>query len=110
MTNHSLYITVITNSFITPYCRIFVLDTQMIKNMDLGSNKKDTKITNFMFHFCGIEKAIIKRVILLINIEGDSPYTFFPKNLCYLTYSKYIYINIYLHISCKHTFTQSLKI
>lgn len=40
MTNYSLYITIITNSFITPYCHIFVLDTKMIKNMDLGSNKK----------------------------------------------------------------------
>lgn len=40
MTNHSLYITIITNSFITPYCHVFVLDTQMIKNMDLGSNQK----------------------------------------------------------------------
>lgn len=63
-----------------------------------------------MFHFCGIEKAIIKRVKLLTNIQGDSPYTFFPRNLCRLMYSKYIYINIYLHISWKHTFTQSLKI
>lgn len=110
MTNHSLYITIITNSFITPYCHIFVLDTQMIKNIDLGSNKKKRYITNFMFYFCGIEKAIIKKVKLLTNIQGDSPYTFFPRNLCHLMHSKYIYINIYLHISCKHTFTQSLKI
>lgn len=98
MTNHSLYITIITNSFITPYCHIIVLDTEMIKNMDLGSNK-DTKITNFMSRFCGIEKAIIKRVKLLTNIQGDSPYNFFPRNVCHLMYSKYIYIYLYIYTS-----------
>lgn len=53
-----------------------------------------------MSHFCAIEKAIIKRVKLLTNIHGDSPYTFFPRNFCHLMYSKYIYAH---HVSCKHT-------
>lgn len=44
-----------------------------------------------MSHFCAIEKAIIKKVKLLTNIEGDSPYAFFPRNFRHLMYSKYIY-------------------
>lgn len=113
MTNHSLYITIITNFFFfTPYCHIFILGAhKMIKNVDLGSNK-DIKITNFMSYFCAIEKAIIKRVKLLTNIQGDSPYTFFPRNFCHLMYSKYIYTHTHaslanIHI---HTFTSSLEI
>jgi len=105
MTNNSLYITIITN-FFTPYRRIFVLGThKMIKNTDLGSNKKDIKITNFMPHFCAIEKAIIKRVKLLTNIQGDSPYAFFPRNFCHLMYSKYIYTHMSLANIHIHTFT-----
>lgn len=69
--------------------------------MDFSSNKKDIKITNFMPHFCAIEKAIIKRVKLLTNIQGDSPYTFFPRNFYHLTYSKYLYTRAHL----LHTYT-----
>lgn len=102
MTNHSLYITIITNFFFAPCCRVFVLRTQQtIKNMDFSSNKKDIKITNFMPYFCAVEKAIIKRVKLLTNIQGDSPYTFFPRNFYHLTYSKYLYTRAHL----LHTYT-----
>lgn len=96
--------------FFTPYCHIFILGAhKMIKNVDLGSNK-DIKITNFMSYFCAIEKAIIKRVKLLTNIQGDSPYTFFPRNFCHLVYSKYIYIHASLPNIHIHTFTSSLEI
>lgn len=43
--------------------------------------KKGIKITNVMPYFCAVEKAVFKRVELLANIQGDSPYTFCPRNV-----------------------------
>lgn len=49
--------------------------------MHFSSNKKGIKITNVMPYFCAVEKAVFKRVELLANIQGDSPYTFCPRNV-----------------------------